>query len=77
MMLVVSGFTVLQNIREWGKNSNKKNTVVVITSLSKKDDIEDCVKLGIQGYLVKPVKSAKLNETILNCHQLFQNESKS
>jgi CheY-like chemotaxis protein len=56
MMPIVSGFAVLKEIRDGEKdNLNAKKTgVVMITALADKASITDCLKLGIQGYLVKP-----------------------
>ncbi|MBI5178334.1 MAG: response regulator [Nitrospinae bacterium] len=56
MMPIVSGFAVLKEIRDTEKNdlNAKKTAVVMITALADKASITDCLKLGIQGYLVKP-----------------------
>lgn len=77
MMPVKSGFSVLQDIRNLEKTSNKKPAVIIITQLSGKEDIMDCAKLGIQGYLIKPIKTASLNKKVLNFYQKFIDESKS
>jgi len=56
MMPIVSGFAVLKEIREREKTepNAKKTAVIMITALADKGSITDCLKLGIQGYLVKP-----------------------
>jgi response regulator of citrate/malate metabolism len=36
------------------------------TSLKDKSDIMDCVKLGINGYIVKPFEFKKINDIILD-----------
>lgn len=77
MMPVKSGFSVLQDIRNSEKKSNKKSAIIVITQLSKKEDIEDCAKLGIQGYFIKPIKTADMNKKILNCYQKFLGQSEN
>lgn len=77
MMPQKSGFSVLQDIREWEKNSNKKTAIIVATMLSKKEDIEDCARLGIQGYFIKPIKTADMNKKILNCYQKFLDQSEN
>ncbi len=49
---VMSGYSVLQKIRQSFKDDS--TTVIIQTTLSDKDDIMECVKLGIQGYIIKP-----------------------
>ncbi len=48
----MSGYSVLQEIRQSFKDHS--TTVIVQTTLSGKDDVMECVKLGIQGYIIKP-----------------------
>ena len=49
---VMSGYSVLQEIRQSFKDHS--TTVIIQTTLSDKDDVMACVKLGIQGYIIKP-----------------------
>lgn len=58
MMPGLSGYTVLKEIRKKEKADPqmKKTPVIMVTGLSDKSDIVDCLKLGIQGYMVKPFK---------------------
>ena len=48
----MSGYSVLQEIRQ--SFQDHSTTVIVQTTLSGKDDVMECVKLGIQGYIIKP-----------------------
>lgn len=52
MLPVVTGFVVLKSIRE--KFKDTKTQIYVSTSLSSKEDIVECGKMGIQGYIIKP-----------------------
>lgn len=67
MMPVMSGFVALKQIRHEELTSAKKTPIIVATCLSDKRDVMDCMKVGIQGYLVKPVKSGELAEKIESC----------
>ncbi len=67
MMPLLSGYTVLKVIRE--VKNDLLRCVVVSSSLSSKLDILDCVKLGIQGYLVKPLNWKEICFTILDFYQ--------
>ncbi len=49
---VMSGYSALQKIRQSFKDNS--TTVIIQTALSDKDDVTECVKLGIQGYIIKP-----------------------
>jgi DNA-binding response OmpR family regulator len=52
MLPVKTGYGVLQKIRKELKDTD--TVIIMATSLGKKEDIVDCMKYGIQGYLVKP-----------------------
>ncbi len=67
MMPIMSGFVALKEIRRREKGTGRVTPVIVSTSLSDKRDVIDCVKVGIQGYLVKPVKYTELAEKIESC----------
>ncbi len=62
MMPLVSGYTALKEIRLHEKNEKKpkKTVVIMLTALSDKESIVDCMKLGIQGYMVKPFHKEEL-----------------
>lgn len=63
MMPIMSGFTVLKKIRE--EKTNSSTVVVMASKLSEKSDIADCAKLGIDGYIVKPISAGNIGEKIL------------
>lgn len=67
MMPIMSGYQTLKAIRDKEKGSKKPTPVVMVTALASKNDIMDCIKLGIQGYLVKPVKPHELAEKLESC----------
>lgn len=52
MLPVTTGYAVLQKIRK--ELTDNETAIIMATSLGKKEDIVDCMKYGIQGYLTKP-----------------------
>ena len=67
MMPNVNGFQALQTIRK--KLDDTTTTIIMITSMTDKNEIVACAKMGIQGYIVKPFTSGTLNETIVKYHK--------
>jgi putative nucleotidyltransferase with HDIG domain len=67
MLPVVSGFNVLKEIRE--HLGDKKTPILIASSLSKKDDILSCAKLGVQGYLAKPINWKEIGLKVMDCFQ--------
>ena len=63
MLPQMSGYVVLKKIRE--EIGDKTTAIIMSTSLSGKDDILGCMKLGIQGYVIKPTNYAELNLKIV------------
>lgn len=61
MLPLKSGYNLLKEIRA----EDSSTAVIIVSSLDSKDDILACAKLGIEGYLVKPVNFAVLNVKIL------------
>jgi CheY-like chemotaxis protein len=66
MMPIISGHTVLRRIRE--KHKDSATTVVISSSSSHRDDVMECAKLGVQGYLVKPVNVKEVSRTLLKIY---------
>lgn len=60
VMPAMSGFVVLKTIRDMEKKSGRNTPIVMATALSDKSDIVDCLRVGIQGYIVKPFKPEEL-----------------
>ena len=67
MMPHMNGFTALKAIRQTLKDT--ATTVIMVSSVSDKQDIVACVKLGIQGYVLKPFEVKKLAETVVGYHR--------
>lgn len=60
----ISGCSLLETIR---KDLNDSSTVIIVsTSSDLKDDIENCSKLGVQGYIVKPFSPSEISSKLLN-----------
>ncbi len=64
MLPVTTGYASLQEIRH--DMADADTTIIMATSLNKKEDIIDCMKFGIQGYLVKPFDHKNIVIDILN-----------
>jgi len=59
----MTGYQVLKEIRTTIKDNG--TTVVMATSLSGKEDVLSCVKLGIEGYIIKPFSCSEIGPKIL------------
>ena len=74
LMPIITGYQVLKNIRRFDEkakkldNKDEKTRAVIImaTSLKEKSDIMDCVKFGINGYIVKPFEFKKINDMVID-----------
>ncbi|MBI3813949.1 MAG: response regulator [Nitrospinae bacterium] len=70
MMPVMSGYEALKKIREMEKYSKDKSPAIIMaTAMSSKNDILDCAKLGIQGYIIKPFKHTEIGGQILSYYR--------
>lgn len=67
MMPHMNGFTALKAIRQTLKDT--ATTVIMVSSVSDKQEIVACVKLGIQGYVLKPFEVKNLAETVVGYHR--------
>ena len=61
-MPVMTGLQALETIRK--VRNDRETTIVMATGMSEKADILACVKLGIQGYIMKPFNK-ELPKTVL------------
>jgi len=62
-LLEMTGYQVLKAIRTTIKDN--ETTIVMATSLSDKEDILSCMKLGIEGYIIKPFSCSEIGAKIL------------
>ncbi len=67
MLPELTGYSVLKEIRKTFLDSS--TIVLMVSSIAEKSDIEDCLKLGIQGYIIKPFKPAQIATRIIQCYQ--------
>lgn len=67
MMPVMSGYQALKEIRRVEAGSGRNTPVIISTALGGKNDVMDCVKVGVQGYLIKPIKCDQLAQKIESC----------
>ena len=64
MMPLMTGYTVLKTIRK--DHSDQITTIIMASSISDKENIVSCLKLGIQGYIAKPFKSGEVVKKVLD-----------
>jgi two-component system, response regulator len=61
---LVDGIDVLRRIKS--EEMTKKIPVVVLTSSKESKDIDECYKLGVNSYIVKPLDFEKFLESVSN-----------
>jgi two-component system, response regulator len=61
---LVDGIEVLQKIKS--EENTRKIPVVVLTSSKESRDIEECYKLGVNSYIVKPLDFEKFLDSVSN-----------
>jgi len=67
MLPVMTGYSVLKEIRN---NMKDQSTMIIMsTSLSGKEDVTSLMKLGIQGYILKPFSVRDIGRRILSCFE--------
>lgn len=68
MMPVRSGHDVLRELRRLerikGIPPHRKTKVIVVTALANQPNVVDAIKLGCNGYLIKPITRTKLFESL-------------
>ena len=60
----MTGYQVLKTIRT--DIEDKKTTIVMATSLSSSQDVQSCIKLGVEGYIIKPFQCGEIGVKILS-----------
>jgi CheY-like chemotaxis protein len=63
-MPVLTGYSVLQEIRT--AMEDRTTTIIMATSLSENQDAQDCIRLGIQGYIIKPFRYKEIGNKIIH-----------
>ncbi len=64
-MPVMDGYTATKIIRSWEEEQGRKHTpIIALTAFALKEDVEKSIAAGCDTHLNKPVKKAKLLETI-------------
>jgi CheY-like chemotaxis protein/HPt (histidine-containing phosphotransfer) domain-containing protein len=58
----VDGFTLARQIK--GDRRMRKTPVIMLTSMGRAEDAARCKKMGLEGYLTKPVKHSDLLDTL-------------
>lgn len=65
MMPGISGFEVLEQIRDIRSSKLNSVPIVMITAKSLTDDIDKAIKLGATSYIVKPFRAESLKQKVL------------
>lgn len=73
MMPLMTGYSVLKTIRTELRDDSP--TIIMATSLSDSNDIEDCARFGIQGYIVKPFKLGDIASRVLTAFKSHRSAS--
>lgn len=63
MMPGIDGFEVIRKIRT-GECGNPNMRIVILSALSREEDIVKCLNLGANGYVTKPILLPRLLETV-------------
>jgi DNA-binding response OmpR family regulator len=63
LLPVISGYAILKEIRT--KDKDTSTAIIIVSSLMTKEDVMDCAKLGIEGYIVKPINVKQMNRKVL------------
>lgn len=72
MMPIKNGRDALEEIRKIEKACNKRTMVIMATAISAKEDILECVKIGIDGYISKPFEVDEISDIILKSYEKFK-----
>lgn len=67
VMPKVSGLEALETIRDILNDTT--TTVIMVSSVKDKKQVTGCIKLGIQGYILKPFSGKNIAMDILDIHQ--------
>jgi DNA-binding response OmpR family regulator len=67
MLPELSGYSVLKEIRKSVQDTT--TAIIMASAVSGRDDIIDCVKLGIHGYIVKPFSYRDIGHKILDYYK--------
>jgi len=65
MMPEISGFDVLEQIRDIRSAKLNSVPIVMITAKSLTDDIDKAIKLGATSYIVKPFRAESLKQKVI------------
>jgi len=67
-MPVMDGYTATRIIRDWEAEQGRHRTpIIALTAHALVEDVEKSLAAGCDTHLNKPIKRAKLMETIITC----------
>jgi PAS domain S-box-containing protein len=65
-MPVMDGFEATQRIRDIERTRDRYTPIIAMTARAMKGDEEHCLRVGMDGYMAKPFRAAKLAEILEN-----------
>ncbi len=65
-MPVMDGFEATQRIRDIERTRDRYTPIIAMTARAMKGDEEHCLRVGMDGYMAKPFRTAKLAELLQN-----------
>jgi len=65
-MPVMDGFEATQRIRDIERTRDRYTPIIAMTARAMKGDEEHCLRVGMDGYMAKPFRTAKLAEILQN-----------
>ncbi len=75
MMPIKNGQEALKEIRKIEKDCNRRTIVIMATAISTKEDLLECAKIGIDGYINKPFEISEISDLILKIYEKFQSSN--
>jgi signal transduction histidine kinase/CheY-like chemotaxis protein len=63
-MPVMGGFDATRRIRDLEAGSGRRTPIIAVTARAMKGDREACLEAGMDGFVPKPIQSARLLETL-------------
>ena len=64
-MPVMNGFEATKKIREYESEKNMRIPIIAMTANAFVDDIDECIRVGMDAHIAKPIKLENLLDTLI------------
>ena len=64
-MPVMNGFEATKKIREYESEKNVRIPIIAMTANAFVDDIDECIRVGMDAHIAKPIKLENLLDTLI------------